>query len=257
MTQSMKLHKLLFVLIILMVLAAPCSAKSFNDSGDSSPLAEQGGDDFFDDLYGDDDDVDEIADPLETLNRGMFWFNDKCYFYVLKPVARGFRVMPEAVRTGLGNMFDNLKSPLHAINALLQFKFKRMANELTRLVVNSTIGLAGFFDPADSYWGLERQEEDFGQTLGYYGVGEGLYLVIPVFGASNLRDGLSIIPDGYADPIYWLATFETALACKGLSIVNRTSLDRGTYESIVEEQLDPYLFVRDAYTQHRRAQLID
>ena len=257
MIRSVKLHKLLFVLILLMILAGPCWCASLDNGNNDSLMTEQGDDDFFDDLYGDDDEVDEIADPLETFNRGMFWFNDKCYFYVLKPMARGFRVVPEPVRVGLGNMFDNLKTPLHAINALLQFKFKRMASEVTRLVVNSTIGLAGFYDPANAYWGVEKKEEDFGQTLGYYGVGEGFYLVIPVLGASNLRDGVSIIPNGYADPVYWLTTFETSLVCKGVSIVNRTSLDKDSYESIVEEQLDPYLFIRDAYTQHRRAKVLD
>ncbi|MEA3465640.1 MAG: VacJ family lipoprotein [Thermodesulfobacteriota bacterium] len=257
MIRTVKIHNLLLIFIILIALAGPCWCASLNNVNNDSLMTEQGDDDFFEDLYGDDGDVDAIADPLETFNRGMFWFNDKCYFYVLKPLACGFRVVPEHVRTGLGNMFDNLKSPLYAVNAFLQFKFKRMASETTRLVVNSTIGLAGFFDLADSLWGLEKKEEDFGQTLGYYGVGEGFYLVIPVLGASSLRDGLSIIPDGYADPIYWLANFEATLACKGVSMVNRTSLDRDTYESIVEEQLDPYLFVRDAYTQHRRGKVAD
>lgn len=241
--------------LLLLIVVPVASADSIDpvgvtdDSAFSSDL-------FADDLYADEEDS-EVYDPLERINRGTFWFNDKVYFYLIKPIARGFRIVPTPVRTGLGKMFDNLKSPLRAVNALLQLKFKQVTAETTRLVVNSTIGLAGFFDPADSYWQIKKKDEDFGQTLGYYGMGEGFYIVIPLLGASNLRDGLSLIPDGYADPIPWFVDSKTALALSGGKIINRVSLDKDTYESIIDEQLDPYLFIRDAYTQNRRAKVID
>lgn len=242
---------LLLLLLSVSVSAAQSTSSSYDtdNSGLSSDL-------YGDDLYGDEEDF-QVYDPLEQVNRGIFWFNDKCYFYLLKPVARGFRVVPLPVRTGLGKMFDNLKSPIRALNSLFQGEFKQAGAETTRLVVNSTLGLAGFFDPADHLWSIKKKDEDFGQTLGYYGVGEGFYVVIPLLGASNVRDGLSLIPDSYASLLPLWTRSEVLLALKGGEIVNRLSLDKDTYESIVIEQLDPYLFIRDAYTQNRRAKVID
>jgi len=254
------LKSYLISIVLLLCFAVPVvSAELPVDSqvAAEAEFANEPYDDLYDDdLYADDEDT-EVSDPLESLNRGTFWFNDKCYFYLIKPIARGFRIVPQPVRTGIGKMFDNLKSPLRAANSLLQFKFKQVGREVTRLAVNSTIGLAGFYDPADALWQIKKKDEDFGQTLGYYGVGEGFYVVIPLLGASNVRDGLSLIPDSYADPIPWLVDSKTAMALTGGSIVNRISLDKDTYESIVVEQLDPYLFIRDAYTQNRRAKVID
>jgi len=226
------------------VVAAPVSAAVAGD--------ERYSDDMVADLYADEDGVEVVNDPLQSVNRCLFWFNDKCYFYVFKPLARGFRVVPQPVRNGLRNVFDNLRAPRDTINALLQLKGKRAATQFTRLLVNSTIGVLGFFDVAESCWSLERKEEDFGQTLAFYGVGEGFYVVLPFLGASTLRDGFSLVPDGYADPVYWLSDYPTTLASKGVKTINTLSLDKDNYESIVEEQLDPYLFVRDAYIQNRR-----
>lgn len=209
-----------------------------------------------DDLYADDDGV-EVSDPLVSVNRGIFWVNDKCYFYILKPIARGFRLVPQPVRNGVRNVFYNLRSPLDTINALLQLKFKQAVTQLSRLVVNSTVGVLGFFDVAGNYYNLDRKEEDFGQTLGFYGIGEGFYVVLPLLGPSTLRDGIALVPDGYTDPIYWLADYSINLVGKGVKTINTLSLDNDSYESIVEEQLDPYLFVRDAYLQHRRFNVAD
>ncbi|WP_321532767.1 VacJ family lipoprotein [uncultured Desulfuromonas sp.] len=209
--------------------------------------------DLYGDLYGDELSEPPTGDPLEVVNRGVFWFNDKMYFYLLKPVARGFRVVPEPARVGLGNMLDNVKSPIRAANALLQLKFKDCGTELGRLVVNTTLGIFGFYDAADIIWSIKKKDEDFGQTLGYYGVEEGFYLVLPFLGSSTLRDSLSLFPDRYADPVFWAVRQEAAWGITGANVVNRLSLDKDTYESIVEEQLDPYLFVRDAYLQNRAA----
>lgn len=212
---------------------------------------------IIDDLYADDNGEFEVNDPLVTMNRGIFWVNDRCYFYLFKPIARGFRVVPQPVRNGLRNFFYNLRSPLDAVNALLQLKLKQAVTQLSRLVVNSTVGILGFFDVAGTSCNLERKEEDFGQTLGFYGVGEGFYVVLPLLGPSTLRDGVALVPDGYADPVYWLADYSTTLACKGLKTVNTLSLDNDSYEGIVAEQLDPYLFIRDAYVQNRRYNVSD
>ncbi|MBN2646102.1 MAG: VacJ family lipoprotein [Desulfuromonadaceae bacterium] len=214
-------------------------------------------DDLYVDLYADEPGFDGIADPLQSVNRAVFWLNDKCYVYLLKPVARGFRVVPEPVRSGLARMFDNLKSPLRSVSCLLQWKVKQSGIELTRLVVNSTLGLAGFYDPAQSWWELRKQDEDLGQVLGAYGVGYGCYLVLPVLGSSSLRDGVALLPQMYTDPLHWTLNSEAMLITKTTEVVNGVSLDRDTYESIIREQLDPYLFIRDAYLQNRAGKVDD
>ncbi|MGC9520080.1 MAG: MlaA family lipoprotein [Desulfuromonadaceae bacterium] len=210
---------------------------------------------FSDDLYGEGAWDEEWSDPLEPVNRAVFWLNDKGYFYILKPAARVFRVVPTPLRSGISRMFDNIKSPLRAISSLLQLKFSQSLVELSRLVINTTIGVAGFYDPAKNWWDLRKQEEDLGQVLGHYGVGNGFYLVLPVLGPSTLRDGVALVPQYYTDPLYWTLHRDGQLVAKGIDVVNAISLDKDTYESIVAEQLDPYLFIRDAYLQRRAAQV--
>ena len=214
-------------------------------------------DPFADDLYGEESWAEEWHDPLEPVNRAVFWINDKGYFYLFKPVARGFRLVPSPLRSGLSRMFDNLKSPLRAISCLLQLKFTQSGVELTRLVVNSTVGLAGFYDPAGTWWNLSKQDEDLGQVLGYYGLGRGAFLVLPLIGPSTVRDGIAMVPQMYADPLYWTLHRDGQLAAKGIDMVNTLSLDKDTYESIVAEQLDPYAFMRDAWLQRRAAQVAE
>lgn len=254
------MHSFLCISLLLVIMASFACA-DLNGPADVSDASAFSSDLYADDLFADDLYADEeesaVYDPLEQLNRGTFWFNEKCYLYLFKPIARGFRIVPLPVRTGLGKMFDNLRSPIRAFNSLFQGSFKQAGTETTRLVVNSTLGLAGFYDPADHFWNLKKKDEDFGQTLGYYGVGEGFYVVLPLLGASNVRDGLSLVPDSYAAILPWWTRFEVSVALKGGEAVNRISLDKDTYESIVAEQLDPYLFIRDAYTQNRRAKVVD
>jgi len=221
---------------------------------------EAGFEDPFDDPFAKEEtDVLEVADPIEPFNRAMFWFNDKLYFYLLKPVARGYRIVPEPARISVSNFFSNLATPVRLVNALLQFKFSKAGSELARFGVNSTIGLLGLFDPAKSWLNLEKHEEDFGQTLGRYGIGNGFYLVLPVFGPSSLRDGVGRFGDYFVDPIsspYYceLRNWEQ-YSLRGWEQVNRISLDRDTYEAIKRETLDPYLFVRNSYLQYRQTKV--
>ena len=192
----------------------------------------------------------EIADPLEPLNRGMFWVNDKLYVYLLKPVAKGLRVLPEPARVSVSNFFSNLGTPARAANNLLQLKFANTASELARFLTNSTFGLAGLFDPA-AKWGLEKKDEDLGQTFGHYGIGQGFYLVLPVLGPTSLRDGIGRIGDHFVDPLSPALKSEELAGLRVLDAENELSLDKDTYEGIRKNELDPYLFVRDAYTQMR------
>jgi len=216
--------------------------------------------DDFDNGFADEEMVDEVLinDPLETMNRGVFWFNDKLYFYLIKPVAKGYRlVLPSPVRVAVKNAFSNAATPVRAANALLQLKFRDLSTELYRLIVNSTVGLGGLFDPAGSLAGVEKvDEEDFGQTLGYYGSGHGFYLVLPVLGPSSLRDATGTVVDSFADPLKYteMATLEY-YGVKSFKVINSLSLDRDTYEGIVRDSLDPYLFLRAAYAQRRTAQV--
>ncbi|MCF6266301.1 MAG: VacJ family lipoprotein [Desulfuromusa sp.] len=198
-----------------------------------------------------------ISDPFQPFNRGVFWFNDKLYFYAFKPIAKGYRfIFPRPVRVSVGNFFSNLATPIRAGNALLQLKFRDFSTEIYRFVINTTFGIAGLFDPAESVAGVEKSVEDFGQTLGHFGVGHGFYLVLPIVGPSSLRDGTGVFVDSFADPFRY-ANLETRefIGVKFLDAETRLSLDRDTYEGIVQDSIDPYLFIRAAYAQRRLAQV--
>jgi phospholipid-binding lipoprotein MlaA len=194
-----------------------------------------------------------IADPLEPVNRAFFTFNDRLYFWVLRPVARGYsRVVPQRARVSVRNAFSNIATPIRFANSLLQGKFEGAGVEILRLVINSTIGVAGLFDPARSRFGLRKSEEDLGQTLGRYGLGHGFYLVIPVLGPSSLRDFGGYAGDLFLDPVNYVRPWEAALGIRTVNVVNGTSLILGEYEDLKAAALDPYLAVRDGYVQFRK-----
>ncbi|MDO8784944.1 MAG: VacJ family lipoprotein, partial [Syntrophales bacterium] len=140
--------------------------------------------------------TETIPDPLKPFNHLMFRFNDKLYFYVLKPIARGYKaVLPEKVRLSVRNALSNIATPVRFINCTLQGKLKSAGTELARFLVNTTWGVLGLFDPAKNYLHLEKTPEDFGQTLGKYGIKEGFYVVWPFWGPSNLRDTIGMTGD--------------------------------------------------------------
>lgn len=205
-----------------------------------------------------------VSDPLEPINRVFFHFNDKLYFWVLKPLAVGFRfVVPKPVRKGLANVFYNLGTPVRLVNCLLQGKLKSSGKELTRFVINSTVGVVGLWDPARDWFDLKPKDEDFGQTLGKYGIGEGVYLCLPVFGPSNIRDGVGRAGDYFLDPLSWAtltgdrAARDAALAGDTTRRVNKVSLRIGDYENFKKATFDPYSAMRDAYSQQRRSKVKD
>lgn len=195
----------------------------------------------------------KVRDPIEPVNRGIFWFNDKLYFYLLKPVARGLRVVPEPARVAAGNFFDNLAAPGRFANKLLQFKLKDASDELARFIFNSTFGIAGLFDIAREQGGVSRKDEDLGQTLGHFGAGAGFYLVLPLLGPSNARDVVGRVGDYFLDPLPYLLDQTTLIGAKAVDKENALSLDKDTYEGIVRDELDPYLFIRNAHAQRREA----
>ena len=188
-------------------------------------------------------------DPLEGLNRAIYSFNDTADRFVLKPVAQGYRyVTPDPVEHGIGRMFSNVGEIVNVVNDVLQGKFGQAGNDTGRFLVNSTIGLAGFFDVADGF-GLEKSSgEDFGQTLGVWGVGKGAYLVLPFFGPSNLRDAPGRVVDSFLNPISEIDHVPTRNQIYGAWAVSTRA---GLLEAEELISGDKYLFIRDAYLQRR------
>lgn len=196
---------------------------------------------------------DDFADPLEPINRVFFAFNDRLYFWALKPITRiyGF-ILPEWGRARVRNAFDNIQSPVRLVNALLQFKMQKFGAEFARFVLNSTVGIAGLFDIASRHPELKTSEEDLGQTLGSYGLGEGFYLVLPFLGPSSLRDSAGTAGDYFLDPLGHITPLRDAIAVRTFDRVNDTSFKIGDYEDIKESAVDPYISIRDMYKQYRR-----
>ena len=207
----------------------------------------------FDDL---DEEESTISDPFESLNRATFVFNDKLYFWVLKPLAQFHsKVLPEKARTGISHFFSNITTPIRYVNSLLQFKFDKASIEAARFFINTTYGVLGFTDPAREKWNIEKQKEDFGQTIGFY-KGKPLFFINwPVFGPSNVRDTFGMVGDYFLDPRSYLFPNEewAAPAVKAYDKVNETSLNIDFYEDLKKDAIDPYTFFRDAYHQHRES----
>jgi phospholipid-binding lipoprotein MlaA len=193
-----------------------------------------------------------IADPIEPVNRALFVFNDKAYFWVMKPVAQGYRaVVPEGVRLSVRNFFSNIAMPIRFVNNLLQGKIRNSGVELLRFAINTTAGIGGLFDPAKNDFHLSPREEDLGQTLGKYHLGHGLYIVLPLLGPSSLRDAIGLAGDAFLDPVYYVGNTEVIVGAKVLKTENEVSLRIGEYEDLKNSAIDPYVAVRDAYSQYR------
>jgi phospholipid-binding lipoprotein MlaA len=195
----------------------------------------------------------DIADPLEPFNRAMFHFNDKLYFWALKPVAQGYgKVVPEVARVGVRNFFYNIASPIRIVNCVLQARFVGAVKELGRFAVNTVWGIGGLMDLAsDNAVNLPKQDADFGQTLGVYGLGQGFYINWPIWGPSSPRDTVGLIGDAFLHPFTYLVELDVLIGIKAYETVNATSLAIGDYESLKDAAVDPYVAFRDAYAQYR------
>lgn len=193
---------------------------------------------------------DDYQDPLEGFNRKIFRFNDVTYRYVLSPLSKGYRkITPKPVNRSIGNFFLNLREPLFSVNNLLQAKPGNSGKSLLRLGINSTIGLLGLFDPADAWFDLEREKTSFGETLAFYGVGYGAYVVLPLAGPSDFRSGSSIVLDYFLHPLNYLDDKRTATALKLFDHFQENASTLENYPNIVRESDDPYLFTRNLYLQ--------
>ena len=193
-----------------------------------------------------------VRDPIEPFNRAIFVFNDKAYFWVMKPVAQAYAfVVPEPARVSVRNFFSNVTTPVRFVNNLLQGRIRDSGTELLRFAINTTVGILGLFDAAKQDFGISRRNEDLGRTLGVYGLGHGIYIVLPLLGPSSLRDAAGLVGDYFLDPVNYLEDFETALAVKAFKAENEISLRIGDYEDLKASAVDPYIALRDAYIQNR------
>ena len=193
------------------------------------------------------------GDPLESVNRAIFVFNQTADAYVLRPIVVGYRyVAPPLMRRHIGNVTDNLFEPVNAVNALLQGDLTQGVTSFWRFVINSTLGIAGINDVATEA-GLPEREEDFGQTLAVWGVGPGPYLMLPILGPSNLRDTTGKVADIFTNPInYYVDTNVTIGMGVADGIVARDRLFT-TIDDVNSSSLDPYAAYRTMYQQHRQA----
>jgi phospholipid-binding lipoprotein MlaA len=203
-------------------------------------------------------------DPFEPVNRATFEFNDNADKFVFKPVAEGYRaVLPDVVRSGVRNFFSNLRDPWNAVNQLLQGKVELALSDSWRFIVNSTFGIGGVMDVA-SDMRLPKHNEDFGQTLGVWGLDTGPYIVIPIWGASSVRDGVGLVADAYAFLPWWIpdwldwqhrVAWQNSLTALDFVNIRANLLDASNL--LEEAALDRYAFVRDAYFQRRRNLVYD
>lgn len=197
--------------------------------------------------------VEEPYDPIEPVNRKVHDFNMGLDKYVLGPVSRGYSsVTPDPVRRSVSNFFNNLDTPRVAVNNLLQGKPQQSAQDVARFLFNSSLGIVGLFDPASDI-GIPMHNEDFGQTLGVWGLGEGAYLVLPLFGPSNLRDLSGRVVDAPLDPVNHMDS-GPAFVLTALDVINLRANLAGAVRQL-EQAFDPYAFLRSSYLQ-RRQQLV-
>ena len=208
-----------------------------------------------DEFYEDDlDDTEDNLDRIETVNRAVFFFNDVMYIWVLEPVATGYSyVVPADLRLCVYNFFRNLEEPVRLVNTLLQGRFADAGNVLVRFLINSTCGIYGLADAADRVFDHPPIEATLGETLATWGVGDGSYIVIPLFGPSTIRDFTGTVIDGFGmTPYYaWTDDIYTMSAIYLGKETNKISMRLGEYEGLKEVFFDPYIGFRNAYFQYR------
>jgi len=254
----------ILLIVTLFIFTTGCSTKNLEDSNKTITKQTNIEEEAFLDEFADEMEIEEIYDPFAGYNRMMTTFNDNLYEYVISPTAKGYRAIThKQVRDSVDNFFNNLLFPIRFVNNILQGKFKNASEETGRFIINSTIGILGLFDPAKTQFGLEQHDEDFGQTLGYYGVGAGPHIVLPFFGPSNLRDMVSIYPDSVINPIdstdgidYKITDeYGESLVLKAYKEVNKVAIGDDEYQMLKKDAIDLYPYLRDVYEQYREKQI--
>lgn len=194
----------------------------------------------------------QVPDPLYLYNKLMFHFNDRLYYWGIKPVATGYKkAVPGDVRQCVKNFFTNALFPVRFANSLLQGKMKSAGQELGIFAVNTTVGCFGLGRPAQNALDLKISREDLGQTLGSYSLKQGFYIIWPVLGPCTLRDSIGRAGDYFLTPVNYLAPPEVLYGTKALDTVNSASFRIGDYEALKEGAVDPYTALKHGYIQHR------
>ncbi len=251
-------HLLMRVFAFLMILGLASVPTSVLAQAGSSqpPIADATWDD--DDDWGDDDaEPVVVRDYIEPVNRATFVFNDRLYYWVIKPVSTGYgKTLPEKARTGIQNFFGNIGTPARAVNCLLQRDLRGCGTELGRFVVNTTWGVLGFGDPAASRLDIQQRQADLGQTLGMYAFPEITFINWPVFGPSNVRDTIGKVGDAFLDPVNLIDPWYWRAAVKVEEQVNTASFPLPPYSTLEQIKEDPatfdfYVAVRNGYSQNR------
>ena len=208
---------------------------------------------------------EDIPDPLEPVNRGIFWFNNQIDEFVVEPVAKGYNyVVPDALQKSIKNFFQNLNTPVYVVSDILQLKLNQAGTHLGRFAINTTIGGLGFFDMAES-WDMKHHEEDLGSAFGYWGIGQGAYLVLPILGPSSIRDGIGFAGETFLSPTLAITYSNMKQRDKNailfgantLRFINIRSRLIDTINSAKDASLDYYSFVKHAYQQNRQSVIYD
>ena len=198
-----------------------------------------------------------VNDPFENYNRTMYSINDTLDKAIIKPAAQGYdAVLPDAIERGVSNFFSNLNEITVILNDLLQLKFGQAIDDTGRFLLNSTVGIAGIFDVA-GYAGYESHDEDFGQTLGVWGVEQGAYIVLPFFGPSTTRDTVGLVGDIFTDPVTYVDDAGARNALVALKVLDARANLLGVEKVLEEAAEDKYSYVRDAYLQRRENLVYD
>lgn len=252
----------LFMFIMLSVLVSATSVMALEsvDRQNSFPdlLSDEFlSDDEWDEGYDDDferEELETISDPLEPLNRVFFTFNDKVYEWVLSPLTDGYIwVVPRELRESFGNFFFNLAAPVRFVNSLFQGELKQSGLVLSRFLINSTLGVYGLVDIAYLEFDIKPENADFGQTLGRWGVGDGIYICWPVVGPSSIRDSIGLVVDAYTHPIpYFHESRVLDVSYYTSNKLNTLSLNPDIYDDLKRFSLDPYVASRQAYYDYRK-----
>ena len=260
----MKLEALTIVIVAMLTAGCGGSGKKVSakragllvSAGDVR-LAAQSADDDFDLLEEElDDQKVHVSDPLKPLNRMMYHLNDRLYYWVLRPLTNAYKAMlPKPARSGIRNFFHNLTTPVRFVNCLLQGKKSAAGKELYRFAINTTEGVLGLGDPARTRRGLEPTNEDLGQTLGKHGMGNGIYIVLPLLGPSTFRDALGLVGDQFLNPVRYVKPRKDSIAITVVRVTNDKSFQTGEYESFKETAFEPYVAIREAYIQYRAKQV--
>jgi len=259
----LKIFSLLFFVFIIFSGCSSTKLSHPNDIQQTQDELSQEDDDLFDE-FEDEAEIQKVYDPLITYNRAMTNFNDKMITYVLTPVSKTYaKFVDVEIRKSVSNFFNNIYYLPRVVNNLLQGKFKNSYEETQRFAINTTVGILGFFDPAKNYFHIEAHPEDLGQTLGFYGVGSGPHIVLPLFGPSNLRDITGMYGDSYLSLIDYTDrdaftitdTWGGYIGVKSYEKVNDFSLNIKSYTKLKEDVIDLYPYLRDIYEQYRDKQI--